>query len=185
MKKPVILFFLAVFTIFSLLQIKTFSQSDETSILPPDDPLVGKNLFTGVTPFSKGGPACIACHSIAGISALGGGALGPDLTASAPNFGGEQGLGVILSEMTAPENDPAGKKFTMRPIFTKYPLTPEEQSDISAFMLQASTSQTRPASSVQLLFLLAAGGAVFLIIVAQIIWGNRSTGIRKQLIDKP
>lgn len=184
MKKSVILLFLAFLAIFTLLQIKAFSQSEETSILPPDNPAAGKNLFTGVTFFSNKGPACIACHSIAGISALGGGALGPDLTQSASNFGGEQGLGVILSEMTAPKNDPSGKKFTMRPIFTQHPLTSEEQADISAFMLQAGASQTRPAGSVKLLFLLAAGGAVFLIIAAQIVWGNRSKGIRKLMIDK-
>ena len=37
------------------------------------NPQSGKELFTGVTRFANGGPPCMACHSVGGIGALGGG----------------------------------------------------------------------------------------------------------------
>lgn len=43
----------------------------------------GKDLFWGSKQFANGGPACAACHDIAGADGLGGGRLGPDLTAAA------------------------------------------------------------------------------------------------------
>ena len=48
----------------------------------------GKELFTGVARFQNGGPPCMACHSTGGLGALGGGALGPDLTTVATRMGG-------------------------------------------------------------------------------------------------
>lgn len=42
------------------------------------DPNWGQRLFTGEQPFENGGPACIACHTAAGLGPLGGGTMGPD-----------------------------------------------------------------------------------------------------------
>ena len=52
------------------------------------NPQIGKELFTGVTRFANGGPPCMACHSVGGIGALGGGNLGPDLTGVASRSSG-------------------------------------------------------------------------------------------------
>ncbi|MBI5344753.1 MAG: hypothetical protein HZB83_05375, partial [Deltaproteobacteria bacterium] len=40
---------------------------------------IGRQLFTGERSFTNGAPPCISCHS-AGVGALGGGVLGPNLT---------------------------------------------------------------------------------------------------------
>ncbi|MDP2661500.1 MAG: cytochrome c, partial [Dehalococcoidia bacterium] len=53
----------------------------------PGNPATGEALFVGATPLHNGGPPCMACHSIAGIGALGGGALGPDLTQTFDKYG--------------------------------------------------------------------------------------------------
>src|SRR5690606_15589118 len=50
---------------------KPFTESDR---------IAGRELFLGKTPLAKGGTACIACHSMYDLPALGGGRLGPDLT---------------------------------------------------------------------------------------------------------
>src|SRR3989337_709452 len=47
---------------------------------PHPGPVAGRALFTGARRLENGGPACMSCHSVAGLGALGGGALGPDLT---------------------------------------------------------------------------------------------------------
>jgi cytochrome c2 len=57
----------------------------------------GKELFTGVARFQNGGPPCMACHSTGGIGALGGGALGPDLTTVATRMGGPAGVNAFIT----------------------------------------------------------------------------------------
>lgn len=95
--------------------------------LLPGDALAGKELFIGIRPLQNGGPACMGCHSISGIGALGGGALGPDLTLAASKFG-DAGLASVLASTPFP---------TMTPIFAPRPLTPEEQANLRAFIGQA------------------------------------------------
>lgn len=103
--------------------------------LPPSgNPVHGRNLFTGMTRFEKRGPSCIACHSIAGIGLLGGGALGPDLTIAFTKFG-EKGITSILSDIPFP---------TMSLIFKNHPLTEKERADIRAFLQSASVVKRTP-----------------------------------------
>jgi hypothetical protein len=52
----------------------------------------GQALFLGTTRFENQAPACISCHS-AGIGALNGGTLGPDLTHVFGRYG-EMGLSI-------------------------------------------------------------------------------------------
>ena len=66
------------------------------------NPEIGKDLFTGVTRFQNGGPPCMACHSVGGIGALGGGQLGPDLTGSVAHFGGAAGLNAFVAGTPTP-----------------------------------------------------------------------------------
>src|SRR3989338_9184569 len=51
----------------------------EVATPPAGDYATGNALFTGEKRFTNGGPPCISCHS-AGVGALGGGILGPNLT---------------------------------------------------------------------------------------------------------
>lgn len=141
--------------------------------LPPGDSIIGKDLFTGVARFENGGPACRACHSITGIGALGGGALGPDLTPTFSKFG-EAGTASMLATMPFP---------TMNAIFTKRPLTTIEQVNVRAF-LQAASLAERPPQAVGRLALLAVAGAAFLFAIGHLIWRRRLAGVRKPMVTR-
>ena len=135
--------------------------------------IVGRDLFTGATPFENGGSACIACHSITGIGALGGGALGPDLTVAYGKFG-EDGLDVTLTDFPFP---------VMNPLFSDRPITPEEQAHLTAFLQQAVAAE-RPAEAVGQLALLAGGGAAVLFLLMHLIWRRRWGAVRQPMVDQ-
>jgi len=137
------------------------------------DAATGKALFEGSNRFQNGGPPCLACHSIAGIGALGGGALGPDLTGSFGKFG-EDGMASILA--TTPFE-------TMTPIFDDQPLTDEEQAHLSLFLSRAAVSK-RTAASVGQLALLGLVGAVFLLMVMQFLWRRRLREVRRPMVAR-
>ncbi|MBI4545510.1 MAG: c-type cytochrome [Gemmatimonadetes bacterium] len=134
------------------------------------DVLTGKALFLGAKRLSNGAPSCRACHSVSGVGALGGGALGPDLTRAYEKFG-EGGLAAILAGMPFP---------TMRPIFGERPLTEQEQAHLVAFLRQ--TAAERPAPVVVRLTGLVLGGAVILLGLVQVPWRGRLRGVRKPLL---
>jgi len=141
--------------------------------LPLGNSIIGKNLFMGIVRFQNGGPPCMACHSITGIGALGGGTLGPDLTPAYTKFG-ENGIASILVTFPFP---------TMSPIFSKYPLTPEEQADLRVF-LQAASVTKRPTQAIGQLTLLAAVGMVVLLALAHLLWRHRLSGVRHSLLGR-
>ncbi|MCZ7588478.1 MAG: c-type cytochrome [Gaiella sp.] len=119
------------------------------------------------------GPACLSCHSVAGVGALGGGALGPDLTGSYEKYGGAQGLGSSLEAMTFP---------TMAPIFAGKPLTVGERADLVAFLAAAPT-QERTAGAAGKLIGLSVGLAVLIVLAALVFWRRRLTGVRRPLVS--
>jgi len=144
--------------------------------LPQGDATSGRELFTGAARFQNGGPPCMGCHSIGGIGALGGGALGPDLTPAFDKFG-DAGLASLLSTIPLP---------TMNPIFGPQglsPLTPEEQANLRAFLQQAAVAE-RPTDAIVQLTLLAVGGMVVLLVLAQIFWRRRLTAVRQPLVGR-
>ena len=132
----------------------------------------GKNLFTGATKLENGGPPCLSCHSIAGIGALGGGALGPDLTRAYAKYGGATGMRSVLATLPFP---------TMQPIFKGRGLTASEQTDLLAFLAQALRSK-RPGSSMGLLLGLGFGGVAVLLVLAFIVWPRRALNVRRKLV---
>lgn len=134
----------------------------------------GKNLFTGADRFAHGGPPCLSCHAIAGIGALGGGALGPDLTPAYAKYGGANGMRSVLA--TLPFR-------TMLPVFKGRLLTATEQDDLLAFLAQASVSQ-RPGSAVGLLLGLGFGGAGVLLVAVFLVWPRRALNVRRRLVDQ-
>lgn len=141
--------------------------------LQPGDSSVGKSLFEGSDRFENGGPPCLACHSIAGIGALGGGALGPDLTGAYDKYGAD-GISSIL--VTTPFQ-------TMAPIFGDRPLTEQEQIHLAEFLSLASVS-SRTAASVGQLALLAAAGAASLLLVMRFIWRKRLKEVRRPMLAR-
>jgi mono/diheme cytochrome c family protein len=141
--------------------------------LPPGDAVAGKALFVGDRRFENGGPQCMSCHSIAGIGALGGGNLGPDLTANGYNKYGE-GLAAFLGSPAT---------VTMNAVWKDTPLSPQEQADLFAFMKNASVSGREPQALLQIA-LLAIVGAVGLIALAQFYWGKRLKGVRRPMLER-
>jgi cytochrome c2 len=140
------------------------------------NPEVGKELFTGVVRFQNGGPPCMACHSAGGIGALGGGQLGPDLTAVASRYGGAAGLDAFVAGSPTP---------TMRAVWSQHPLTPQERASVVAFLGQAGVSQ-RPAQAIWQLAGLAGLGLVILLAVAGWNWRKRLRfGVRRPMMARP
>jgi mono/diheme cytochrome c family protein len=140
------------------------------------DPEIGKELFTGVTRFANGGPPCMACHSVGGIGALGGGQLGPDLTGVGERYGGAAGLNAFVAGTPTP---------TMKAVWSQHPLTTEERASVVAFLGQAGVSQ-RPAQAIWQLAGLAVLGLLVLLAVAGLRWQNRlRDGVRRPMMAEP
>ncbi len=135
------------------------------------DAAVGRQLFTGKRRFTAGGPPCMACHSVGGLGALGGGAVGPDLTQAYTKFGPE-GLELLLSTIPFP---------TMQPIFGQRALTEEERAHLIAF-LEKSAVQTRSPQIGQLISM-GGLGALMLTGISHWAWRRRSRGVRKGLFS--
>lgn len=140
--------------------------------LPPGDSARGKDLFTGQVRFTGGGPACMSCHTAAGIGALGGGELGPDLT-NVIGLYGDAGLASFLGNPSTQ---------TMSVVWRDQPLTPQEVSDLHAFLDQASMSE-RPTSNVLQLLGLAIVGAAVVFLLAQLAWRGRLGGVRRRMVQ--
>ncbi len=136
------------------------------------DPVAGKALFTGMTRLQNGGPPCMGCHSVGAIGALGGGVLGPDLTPAYNKYNGDAGLQAFLNSTPT---------VTMNAVWTRQPLTPQEQANLVAFLKQASVSQ-RPIDAVGQLALLAAGGMILLLALAQLFWRKRLVAVRRPMV---
>ena len=134
----------------------------------------GKERFKGGERFAAGGPACLSCHTIAGVGALGGGQLGPDLTGAFKKYGGEQGLRSALKTLPFP---------TMAPIFSRNQLTAREQADLIAFLKTAPDLQ-RPGDAAGKLIGFSLAGVALLGILAMAVWRRRLNGVRKPLVNR-
>lgn len=123
--------------------------------MPVGDATQGARLFSGQARLQAGGTPCIACHSVEGNAALGGGALGPDLTQVHTRYGGNAGLAAALAGLPFP---------SMQSIFATKALTPDEQADLLAFFAAADQGAA-PRTLPNLLIALGAGaglaGALF------------------------
>ncbi len=144
------------------------SQANERGSVP-----AGKALFTGAQRFTNGGPACAACHSMAGLGFPNGGSLGPDLTRTYAKLG-PLGLDAAMQTLYFP---------AMAPIFNGRPLTLQEQQDLKAFFIEAQ-SGTPPKDSTSVLVGLAFAGCLALLLMT---WGagrNRPGPVRQSLLNR-
>jgi cytochrome c2 len=140
------------------------------------NPDIGKELFTGVVRYQNGGPPCMACHSTGGIGALGGGALGPDLTTVVTRFNGAAAVDAFVAGTPTP---------TMKAVWSQHPLTTEERANVVAFLAQAGLSQ-RPAEAIWQLAGLTVLGVVILFAAAGFRWRNRlKFGVRRPMMARP
>lgn len=135
------------------------------------DPVRGEKLFSGAFALTNGGPNCIACHSMAGSAALGGGTLGPDLTHVFTRYGA-QGLASALNTLPFP---------TMQGVFANRALSQKDQADLYAYFEQADQ---QPAASKPVTgWFWGAGitGAMILFGVLLIYWPRQRQGLAERL----
>jgi len=132
----------------------------------------GRLAFTGRARLGGGGTACIACHAVEGVGALGGGALGPDLTQVQARYGGP-GLAAALGTLPFP---------SMQGIFADKPLTPAEQADLLAFFAAADQGAApRPQRNLLVSLGAGAGLAGVLFIGMAFFWPRQRLSIAQRL----
>jgi mono/diheme cytochrome c family protein len=135
------------------------------------DPVRGEKLFNGAISLKNGGPNCIACHSVAGNVALGGGTLGPDLTYVFTRYGA-QGLVSALNTLPFP---------TMQGVFVNRPLSQQDQADLNAYFEKANQ---QPAASKPVIgWFWGAGitGALILFGILLIYWPRQRQSLAERL----
>ncbi|OGS01504.1 MAG: hypothetical protein A2V88_03120 [Elusimicrobia bacterium RBG_16_66_12] len=144
--------------------------------LLPSDVADGKALFLGRKPLKNGGPSCVSCHSVGGMSGLGGGFLGPDLTGVFARVGGEKALAAWMVSPVSP---------TMKPVYAARAMDPQDILPLVAFLKDAA-QRGRPADSIARLAFLIIGllGAAAMFVVFDSIWGGRLRSVRRSLVNK-
>jgi mono/diheme cytochrome c family protein len=168
-----------VAAIITYLEVGPGAIQDQPEVEPAPDPILvsgdsesGRVLFIGGTQLANGGPACISCHSVAGVGALAGGTLGPDLTNVYDRYG-EPGLAAALTGLPFP---------SMRGVFTEKPLTEDEAADLFAYFAQANQRTSEP---VNVYFvLIGLGGFLLLLLLSQLIWRKRLRAVRAPLVGR-
>ncbi len=139
------------------------------------DRFAGHELFVGRRRLENGGTACIACHSMYDIAALGGGRLGPDLTLVYERL---QGRNSLAAWLMAPATE------TMQPIFKDHPLTGDEIHSLTAYFAASAQHRESDASVSRITFLLLGLAIAAAIIFAfDAIWKGRFSGVRSPLVE--
>ncbi len=142
----------------------------------------GLDLFLGRTPLRGGGTACISCHNLKDAGALGGGTLGPDLTAVSVKYRDPELISILQNP-----NFP-----TMASVFGSHPLGDEEIVQI--FALFQSSKAANPNAPVQTaggpaqmdprFLFIGCAALVAVLLVSDRIWRNRFQGVREQLVRR-
>lgn len=139
----------------------------------------GRELFTGQVALKGEGAACISCHSVNGVARLGGGTLGPDLTAVNTRYKDPELIGILQNP-----NFP-----TMKSMFGTRPLADEEIVQLFAYFqnakLQQPAAQVNPAVARMDPWFLVVG--FFLVLLSlwgfSLIWKNRLRGVREPIVS--
>jgi mono/diheme cytochrome c family protein len=144
--------------------------------LTAQDIAKGRLVFLGEQQLSGGGPACISCHTVKGLTLLGGGRLGPDLTRVYERLQGRKGLAAWLSSPASP---------TMSPVFKDHAIQPEEVlSLVALFEDSAKKGGQDDTTSLLNFFLLGVGGMVLGLVSLDALWKKRFRGVRRSMVHK-
>lgn len=149
----------------------TLVSAPETSEISADSN-TGRDIFTGRQPLQNGGTACLSCHNVDGIAALGGGSMGNDLTLAYSTFN-EAGLSSILKSTPYP---------VMREAYLNKPLTDEEIADLIAFLRDAGSAQQKASSSPAVFIIIGIAGFLVILGIFQLVWRRRLSGVRQLLV---
>lgn len=147
----------------------------------PEDIPAGLDLFTGRVALMSGGTACISCHTLKGVGALGGGTLGPELTAVNIKYRDPELISILQNP-----NFP-----TMQSVFGARALSDDEIVKLFAVFqnskLQNPTApvQTAARAAAEPRFLLigALASALALVLMDRLA-RNRLKGVREQLVRR-
>lgn len=140
----------------------------------PDDVAAGRALFNGETPLTNGGPSCVSCHSTVGMTGLGGGYLGPDLTDVFGRLGGRKALGAWLS---------APATTTMQPVFKNHPIDGEEILPLLAYFKNTSEIGGKADMTPRLnFFILGLLGALAVLMLFDVLWRKRFRAVRAPMV---
>jgi mono/diheme cytochrome c family protein len=139
--------------------------------LPAGNAAAGMQLFTGTQALQNGGPSCIACHTVGGSTALGGGTLGPDLTHVFQRYG-DAGLASALQNIAFP---------TMVGVFAGTPLTNDEVANLHAYFKWADQGATVTKPATGWFLGIGALGAIALFGVMAIFWPRQRQSLSEKL----
>jgi mono/diheme cytochrome c family protein len=140
----------------------------------PDEIELGKKLFRGGQRLANGGPACVSCHTMRNVAALGGGRLGPDLTRVFERLEDRRNMAAWLTAPATP---------IMQPVFRKHNLQPEEILPLVAFFEHSAKKGGEDQSAAPLTFLLIGlGGAVAALVILDSAWKGRFRSVRRALV---
>ena len=135
-----------------------------------DDRARGERLFRGVEPLAKGGPACMACHAVGGMSGVAGGKLAMDITHSFARLG-DEGLDAALKNPPFP---------VMNTIFAARPLEKDEAFALRAYLDLVNRREVRPDDTFSIL-LAGIFGTVLSLILLNAAWSRRLRGVRTNM----
>lgn len=134
----------------------------------------GEQIFSGAIPLESGGPACVSCHSVTGLTGLGGGLLGPDLSSAYSRLEGRKSLGAWLSSPPS---------VVMQPLYIDAPLDEEEVLALVAFLQDRAARGEVEAEKSSLEFVLGGiGVAAFLMVLFDVLWRKRHRSVRRSLL---
>lgn len=134
----------------------------------------GRALFIGEESLLEGGPACVSCHTAAGLGGLGGGRLGPDLSNAYSRLEGRKALGAWLYSPPS---------VVMQPLFKDNPIDSEEILALVAYLQSEAERGEAAAPTTSLEFILAGIFlAAVLMVLFDVIWRRRFRTVRRALI---
>ena len=143
--------------------------------LTAEDVALGRELFLGRAELSGGGPACASCHATSGLDLLGGGRLGPDLTAAYARLEGRKALSAWLTSPPSP---------VMQPVFRDKPLAEGEVLSLVAYLEDVARTGREAAPPRKLAFVLAGVGlAAVVLALMDLTWRGRFRGVRRALVE--
>ena len=144
--------------------------------LTEQDVIAGRALFEGRTAFAAGAPACTSCHTTADVGALGGGRLGPDLSAVYARLEGRKSLSAWLAAPPSP---------VMSPVYKGRALESEEILALVAYLESNAKRGVEAAEPATLTFVMSGVGlSALLLVLFDLLWRNRFRSVRRSLVSR-
>ena len=160
--------------------IASKSLSDESAVPTPattegGDVAVGRDLFVGLQRFANGGPACNSCHNVATPEVVTGGGLAIDLTQTVSRLSAS-GVEAMMSNPPYP---------AMLVAFEDRPLTPQEVSDVSAFLQAVNEDQQEAPDYANVLLVRGLIGLLLLLGFFALMGNRRSkTSVNQKIYER-